>query len=114
MVPFAFASANSKLGPFGGALFVRGLGLDVAIVPVMTVAYDDIHKDQMPHVSASTRIVQQLGGDFGIALVAVVLTTASPLTHPESGFDAAFWSTIGFTLAASIVALLLPPRERAM
>lgn len=38
----------------------------------------------------------------------------SPLTHPESGFDAAFWSTIGFTLAASIVALLLPPMERAM
>lgn len=112
-VPFALAGAHSNLWLLGGALFVRGLGLGVVLIPVMTVAYDDIGKDQMPHASAITRIVQQLGGAFGIALVAVVLTAAATRTHPEAGFDAAFWWTIAITLAAAVVALLLPARERA-
>jgi hypothetical protein len=66
----------------------------------------------MPHASAITRIVQQLGGAFGIAFVAVVLTTTTTQAgHPEAGLDAAFWWAIAFSLAAAVAALLLPARE---
>ena len=110
-VPFALSGADTSLWLLGAVLFVRGLGLGTVVIPVLTVAYVDIRRDQMPHASAITRIVQQLGGAFGIAFVAVVLTTATTDAHPEAGLDAAFWWTIAFSLAAAVAALLLPARE---
>jgi len=111
-VPFALSGAGTDLWLLGAVLFVRGLGLGVVIIPIMTVAYIDIPRDQMPHASAITRIVQQLGGAFGTALIAVVLTAATTPSHPEAGFDAAFWWTIAITIAAAVVSLLLPTKEK--
>jgi len=111
-VPFALAGSGTNLWLLGTVLFIRGLGNGVVLIPVMTVAYIDIRKDQMPEASAITRIVQQLGGAFGTALVAVVLTAATTQTQPEAAFDAAFWWTIAITIAAAVVALLLPAKAQ--
>ena len=111
-VPFALTGSGTNLWLLGAVLFVRGLGNGVVLIPVMTVAYIDIRKDQMPEASAITRIVQQLGGAFGTALVAVVLTAATTQTQPEAAFDAAFWWTIAITIAAAVVALLLPAKAQ--
>jgi len=111
-VPFALAGTGASLGLLGVALFVRGLGLGVVLIPVMTVAYDDIARDDMPHASAITRIVQQLGGAFGTALVAVVLAGQAAGGQAGRGFDAAFWWTTAITLAAGAVAVLLPGRRK--
>lgn len=109
-VPFALGGADASLWLLGAALFVRGLGLGVVFIPVVTVAYVDIRKDQMPHASAITRIAQQLGAAFGTALVAVILTTATAQTDIEANF-AAFWWIIATSVAAAAIALLLPARE---
>jgi len=111
-VPFALAGPDTALWLLGAGLFVRGLGMGAVLIPVMTVAYVDISRDQMPQASAITRIVQQLGGAFGTAFVAVVLTAASTRTRPEAGFDTAFWWIIAITVAAAVVALLLPAQEQ--
>lgn len=113
-VPFALAGAHTNLWLIGAVLFLRGLGLGIVFIPVMTVAYVDIRKDQMPDASAITRIVQMLGGAFGTALVAVVLTTATTTTNPEPGFDAAFWWVAGITVVAAVVALLLPAHKQSI
>ena len=112
-VPFALTGTDANLWLLGAVLFVRGLGLGVVFIPVTTVAYVDIRKDQMPDASAITRIVQMLGGAFGTALVAVVLTAATTRTHPEAGFDAAFWWITAITIAAAVIALLLPAQEQS-
>lgn len=112
-VPFALAGADTNLWLLGAVLFIRGLGNGVLLIPIMTAAYIDIGKDQMPHASAITRIVQQLGGAFATALVAVALTAAAAQSHPAAGFDAAFWWIIAITVAAAVVALLLPARNQA-
>jgi predicted MFS family arabinose efflux permease len=111
-VPFALAGADTDLWLMGAVLFVRGFGLGIVTIPVMTVAYIDIRKDQMPHASAITRIVQQLGAAFGTAVVAVILTAATSETNLAAGFDTALWVTIVMTIAAAISALLLPTRAR--
>jgi EmrB/QacA subfamily drug resistance transporter len=113
-VPYAGADAGTSLWLLGAGLFVRGLGLGVVLIPIMTVAYVDLKREQMPQASAVTRIVQQLGGAFGTALVAVVLTAAGIPAHPEAGFDAAFWWVIAITLAAAVIALLLPTVDPAV
>lgn len=105
-----FALMGSQIGPWsmGLVLFVRGLGLGIVLIPVMTVAYVDIDRDRMPHASAITRLVQQLGGAFGIALIAVVLTSAATGSDPEAGYVAAFWCTLVLTVLALLASLLLP------
>ena len=110
-VPFALGGTGTNLWLLGAVLFVRGFGLGIVFIPVITVAYVDLGRDQMPQASAITRIVQQLGGAFGVALVAVILTTATTQTNAEAGFEAAFWWTIAMTIAAAVTALLLPARE---
>ncbi len=111
-VPFALGGAGTNLWLLGAVLSVRGFGLGIVFIPVITVAYVDLRKDQMPQASAITRIVQQLGGAFGTALVAVILTAATTQANAEAGFQAAFWWTIAMTIAAAAVALLLPAREK--
>lgn len=110
-IPFAFADSGTSLWLLGTVLFLRGFGNGIVLIPVMTVAYVDISRDRMPHASAITRIVQQLGGAFGTALVAVVLTTQTTRVHPAAGFDAAFWLIVAFTVVAALAALLLPTRS---
>jgi hypothetical protein len=83
-------------------------------IPVMSVALVDLPRSDMPHASAITRIVQQVGGAFGTALVAVVLAGAISSGDLVSGFDVAFWWTIGMTVIAALVAILLPPRAKAV
>ena len=112
-VPFALAGAETSLWLLGAALFVRGLCLGVVMIPVMTTAYIDIDRQEMPHASAITRIVQQLGGAFGTALVAVVLTAAATASDPATGFGPAFWTVIAMSAAAAAAALPLPGRKRS-
>jgi hypothetical protein len=57
--------------------------------------------------------VQQVGGAFGTALVAVVLAGAISSGDLVHGFDVAFWWTVGITVVAALVATLLPARAKA-
>jgi hypothetical protein len=60
----------------------------------------------------TTRITQQVGASFGIAIAAVTLQTQ--LSHGVVGaFHQAFWWSVGITLAALIPAALLPGHDRA-
>ncbi|MEJ1231160.1 MAG: MFS transporter [Galbitalea sp.] len=111
-IPFAFADANTNIWYLGATLFIRGIGLGAVFIPVMSVAFVDIPRTEMPHASAITRIVQQVGGAFGTALVAVVLAGAIGGGNIVHGFDVAFWWTIGMTVLAAGFAILLPSRAK--
>jgi EmrB/QacA subfamily drug resistance transporter len=111
-VPFALADTHTSLWYLGVVLFIRGIGLGAVFIPVMAVAFVDLPRENMPHASAITRIVQQVGGAFGTALVAVVLAGAISSGNLVHGFDVAFWWTIGITAIAATVAILLPSRAK--
>jgi predicted cobalt transporter CbtA len=58
----------------------------------------------------NTRITQQLGASFGVAIVAVVLQSA--LAHGSvSAFHQAFWWATGIAIVGLIPALGLPVRR---
>src|SRR5580658_9484925 len=106
-VPFAFAGPNTNLWWLGAVLLVRGFGIGAVLIPPMSVAYNDIRPADIPHATMNTRIAQQVGASFGVAIVAVVLQ--SLLAHGAVGaFHAAFWWAVGITIAAFIPALGLP------
>jgi EmrB/QacA subfamily drug resistance transporter len=117
-VPFAFVTASSNQWILMAVLVVRGFGLGAVLVPLMTVAYIGLERSQVPHASIITRIVQQIGGSFGVALLAVILegavTKVGHGTTLADGFDVAFWWTVGFTTLGVIVALALPGHKKSI
>jgi EmrB/QacA subfamily drug resistance transporter len=109
-VPFALAGPRTSLWLLGAVLVVRGFGIGTVLVPPLSVAYRDVPPAGIPHATMNTRIAQQVGTSFGIAIVAVVLQ--SLLAHGAVGaFQGAFWWATGITIAALIPALALPARD---
>ena len=113
-VPFALATAGTNEWWLVATLLLRGVGLGAVTIPVMTSAYLGLDRSAVPHASIITRTAQQIGGSFGTAVLAVVLQHAL-LSHAAGGpagrataFDLAFWWSIGFTVAALVLAAWLP------
>ena len=106
-VPFAFAGPHTSLWPLAALLLIRGFGIGAVLIPPLSVAYRDVPSAGIPHATMNTRISQQVGASFGIAIVAVALQ--SLLAHGVVGaFQGAFWWATGITAAALIPALALP------
>ena len=100
------------------SLVVRGTGLGAITIPVMASVYRGLRADQVPHASSATRIMQQVGGSFGAAVLGMVLATQLVTHHAggrvgqASAFDNAFWWSLGLTAIAIIPALALPGKDK--
>lgn len=100
----------------GAAGLVAGLGLGATTVPATTTSYRDIPRSAVPGATSAIRIVQQLGGSFGAASLAVVLQQeirSLPSAADPSGLSQAYATTFTWCLViaalAILPALLLPP-----
>jgi predicted MFS family arabinose efflux permease len=117
-VPFALATEDTSNWLLMGALFVRGLGFGAVTIPLMTGAYVGLEREEVPHASIITRVAMQLGGSFGVAVLAVILASnasgATSLAGLADAFDVAFWWATGFTVLAVGLSFLLPGRARAL
>ncbi|GEM_PF-1628081 len=113
--PFALAGQHTSEVLLSAALVVRGAGLGTATIAVMAGAFQGLRPGEIPHASSVTRILQQVGGTFGAAVLAVILQ-AQLAAHATAGAAAAFSRTfgwaLGFTAVALIPAMLLPAGER--
>jgi EmrB/QacA subfamily drug resistance transporter len=115
-VPFALATAHTSDVLLSAALVVRGAGLGAATIALMAGAFQGLAKTDLPHASSATRIMQQVGGAFGAAVLIVILTGQLAL-HPAAdpagvaaAFGRTFWWCIGFTILAIVPTLLMPGR----
>ncbi|MGW4798852.1 MDR family MFS transporter [Nonomuraea sp. NPDC004297] len=105
MLVFTQANADTDLVVLGIAAAIFGAGLSAVTIAVMAGAYQGLAPAQIPHASSGTRILQQVGGSFGTAVLATTLQW-------NTGFQGAFWWAFGFALAAAAPAALLPGRRR--
>jgi EmrB/QacA subfamily drug resistance transporter len=116
-IPFALATDHTSRWWLMGVLLVRGLGQGAVFIPLMTGAYLGLEHAEMPDASIVTRIAQQLGGSFGTAVLAVILTDAAAgatsLDGLASAYDTAFWWATGFSAVAIVLSLLVPRRRDA-
>jgi EmrB/QacA subfamily drug resistance transporter len=91
------------------ASLISGLGIGSALVPAMAGAYRDLEQHAIPRATSAVRIFQQLGGSFGVAVLAVVLQ--QQLAHrvaSAAAFAHTYWWALAFTIAALVPALVLP------
>ncbi len=124
-------SATTGYGLLGFALWVRGVGLGMTMMPAMAAAYSTLHRAQVPRATTVINIIRTIGGSVGTAVLTVVLQrqivanvpgatgelgelgatrvaqVADPLAH---AFGQTFWWAVGLTALALIPAWFLPRR----
>ncbi len=110
-VPFALAGPHTSQWWLGVMLLIRGLGIGAMLIPSMSVAYQDVPSAGIPHATMNTRIAQQVGASFGVAIVAVALQSQLA-DGATSAFQGAFWWAVGIAVAAAIPAIALPTNHR--
>ena len=125
-------SASTSYWYLGSALFVRGIGLGLGMMPVFAAAYNGLQPIEIPRATAATNILRQAGGSFGVALFAVVLQTQiSTRLHVPAGdalasrsgpvppgvldelakaFATSFWWSFAVCALCILPALALPGR----
>jgi EmrB/QacA subfamily drug resistance transporter len=129
-------SADTPYWLLVGSLYVRGLGLGATMMPTMSAALTTLTKAAVPRASSTLNIIMQVGGSFGSALLAVILSRELTSRVPQApggtggerigeipdqvreqvapalanAFGHTFWVAFGLTAAVIVPALLLPRR----
>ena len=107
-IPFAFSGTTYAV--LAIALVIRGAGLSAVNLAVMVGAFRDLEPAQIPHASSATRIMQQLGGAFGAATLAVILQNQLIGHQTGTAYAHSFLWAIAFTVVAAVPAVFLPAR----
>src|SRR3954470_5549698 len=121
-------TATTPYALLGVALWVRGIGLGMTMMPSMAAAYQTLERPAVPRATSTINIIRTIGGSFGTAVLTVVLqrrivaeipgatgdlgslhggapAAAEPLA---AAFGTTFWVAVALTAAALIPAAFLP------
>src|SRR3954451_13065439 len=66
-------SADTPYGVLGVALWVRGIGLGMTMMPSMAAAYQTLERAAVPRATTAINIIRTVGGSLGTAILSVVL-----------------------------------------
>jgi EmrB/QacA subfamily drug resistance transporter len=73
MVVFTGIEADTPYWQLLAALFVMGLGMGAAMMPITSAALASLRPHQIPGASSATNIIQQTAGAVGSAVLSIVL-----------------------------------------
>jgi EmrB/QacA subfamily drug resistance transporter len=129
--------ADTSYWLLGAVLFVFGLGMGSAMMPIMSGAMQTLRKAAVARASTALNIINQVGASIGTAVMAVILTNALVDRLPRGGgsgglgaaaalpdqireriapamadaFGHTFWWALGLLVLAFATAFLLPWRK---
>ena len=132
-VVYTQVAADTSYVLLAVALFIRGLGLGMSMMPAMTAAYQTLQPADVPKATTMINILRQVGGSLGTAVLAVILQRSIVSNLSGSGtaaagdvlgggatlpvaarapiadaFGTSFWWAVGLSALCVIPALLLP------
>ncbi len=106
-IPFVFFNEATSIIVVGIVLFVRGMGIGGVTIPMMTDAYTGMVKQEIAQVSIGTRLIQSIGGAFGSATLATVVSLRVQGNVPTIPLmTAAYHDGFMFALILSLVMLI--------
>lgn len=73
MVLFTQLGADTSYWAIGVALFVLGLGMGMAMMPIMSIALKTLRPESVARASTSLNIIQQVAASIGTAMLSVIL-----------------------------------------
>ena len=105
-IPLCFIGTTTSILGISIVLVVRGVGIGLAFVPAMSVAFAAMRPDQLSDATPQLNVVQRLGGAIGTAVLAVVLQRSSGAIHTPAKVAGAFGTAYTWSLALSALALI--------
>jgi len=116
-IPFIYFNQHSAYWLLMVVLFIRGIGAGAIISPLMTDSFIGIDPKLSGQVSITTRIMQNVGGAFGSALLATIVVNYQTnhshllgLSMIASSYQQGFLWAVIFTALLAIPAMLLTNR----
>ncbi|OMF46956.1 MFS transporter [Paenibacillus rhizosphaerae] len=107
-IPFVFFNEESSLIVMSVVLFVRGIGISGATIPMMTDSYTGMVKQEIAQASVGTRLVQNIGAAFGSAVLATVVSLSLAGNTPTVPIMTTAYHD-GFLLALVLSLVMLVP-----
>ena len=111
----AIASPGMGYAALGIALVVSGVGTSMCFPTVANAVLGSVPHQEVGVASGSNNAMNQLGGVFGVAILAAVFTHQGGYTSPHAfvdGFAPALWVGAGVSVLGIVAALLAPGRVR--
>jgi EmrB/QacA subfamily drug resistance transporter len=115
-IPFGLIGAHTSVVYLSIALMIRGMGMGLAFMPVMTAAFSTLKRSELSDATPQLNVLNRVGGSIGTAVLAVVLQRAEAGAHTPAAtaqaFGDAFWVSAGITAMAIIPCIVLARAER--
>jgi hypothetical protein len=116
-IPFGLIGVDTSKLWLPIAMFVRGMGIGFAFMPVMAAAFASLERTELAHATPQLNVLQRVGGSIGTAVLAVVLQRAlagtDSLAATANAYGTAFWWSAGLTALAIVPCVVLLRAERA-
>ena len=100
-------SYASMIVPF----ILAGAGMALVFAPSASAVLNSVRTEEAGQASGATNAIRELGGTFGIAILATVFSGAGGYTSPQAFVDGlvpALWVGTGVLVAGALVATLMP------
>jgi len=111
-LPFVFFTAKTSKWLILLALFVRGIGQGGLTIPVMADSYTGLPKRLIAEATTATRMLQNIGGAMGTAVLATIIAHELPSVGMNAAYQTAFMWSVGFILVTAIPAWFLSHDRR--
>jgi EmrB/QacA subfamily drug resistance transporter len=113
------ATISSPTVPYGDlvpAFVVSGIGMALFFAPVANVVLSSVRREEEGKASGTNNAIRELGGVFGVAVLASVFSRyggyETPATYVD-GLVPAVWVGAAVVAAGAAAALVIPRRRRA-
>ena len=106
-VPYA-----SLVPPF----VISGIGMALFFAPVANVVLSSVRRDEEGKASGTNNAIRELGGVFGVAVLASIFSNYGGYESPAAyvdGLTPAVWVGAAVVGAGAIAALFVPRKQRA-
>ena len=97
-----------------GAFVLSGVGMSLFFAPVANVVLSSVRPDQEGKASGANNAIRELGGVFGVAVLATVFTRVGGYQTPESfvdGMTTAVFIGAGVVALGAVAAAFIPSRR---
>ena len=112
------AAISDPTVPYGQlvpAFIIAGTGMALFFAPVANVVLSSVKREEEGKASGANNAIRELGGVFGVAVLATIFTSYGSYASPETFVDGlvpALWVGTAIVAVGAVAALFIPRKTR--
>ena len=113
----AVSTADVGYGALVGPFILSGIGMGMFFAPVANVVLSAVRPIEEGKASGANNAIREVGGVFGVAVLASIFARTGGYESAETfndGLVPAVWVGAAVVGAGALLALLIPPKKRAV